>query len=89
MRELFNLDDPKSSKTQIQLAQMHSANRVTDTKLDEHIAFLYSTDMFGISDHDLLFTKEAVVAEEELNAAAEMGDAIQAKVYQDLTVCSG
>jgi hypothetical protein len=59
---------------------MHSASRITDTLLDEHVAFLYSTDIFGISDHDLLFTKEAVATEEELSAASEMSDVIQAKV---------
>ena len=59
---------------------MHSANRVSDEKLDEHLKFLDTTDIFGISDHDLLFTKEAVFTQEELIAAAEMGDAIQAKV---------
>ena len=74
------LDDPKSSNTQIQLEKMHSANRVSDTKLDEHVAFLYSTEIFGISDHDLLFTEEAVATQEELHAASEMGDVIKAKV---------
>jgi hypothetical protein len=80
LRELFVLDDHRQSKTQIQLEKMHSAHRVTDTSLDKHVAFLYSTDIFGISDHDLLFTKEAVATEEELSAASEMSDAIQAKV---------
>ena len=80
LRELFVLDNHRSSKTQIQLEKMHSASRITDTLLDEHVAFLYSTDIFGISDHDLLFTKEAVATEEELSAASEMSDVIQAKV---------
>ena len=44
------------------------------------IIFLYSTDIFGISDHHLLFTKEEVATEEELSAASEMGEVIQAKV---------
>lgn len=83
LRELFVLDDPKSSKTQIQLENMHSANRVSDTKLDEHVAFLYSTDIFGISDHDLMFSKEAVATQEELHAASEMDEVIQAKVSLD------
>ena len=69
---------------------MHSAHRVTDTLLDEHIAFLYSTDIFGLmftkchcffgEHHDLMFTKEAVATKEELSAASEMSDVIQAKV---------
>ena len=80
LRELFVLDDHRSSKTQMQLEKMHSQNRNTDTLLDAHVAFLYSTDIFGISDHDLLFTKEAVATEEELSAASEMSDVIQAKV---------
>ncbi|XP_028400404.1 DNA excision repair protein ERCC-6-like [Dendronephthya gigantea] len=80
LRELFVLDDHRSSKTQIQLEKMHSTHRVTDNLLDQHIAFLYSTDIFGISDHDLLFTKEAVATEDEISGSSEMNDAIQAKV---------
>ena len=80
LRELFVLDDHRSSKTQIQLEKMHSAHRVTDPLLDEHILFLYSTDIFGISDHNLLFTKEELASEEELSAASEMSEVIQAKV---------
>ena len=80
LRELFVLDDHRSSKTQIQLEKMHSAHRVTDPLLDDHILFLYSTDIFGISDHNLLFTKEAIATEEELSAASEMSEVIQAKV---------
>ncbi|XP_067932031.1 DNA excision repair protein ERCC-6-like isoform X3 [Watersipora subatra] len=56
--ELFQLDDTRVSRTQQQLEQMHSHQRVTDTALDEHIAFLYSCDMYGLSDHDLMFSKE-------------------------------
>ncbi|XP_071509102.1 uncharacterized protein [Diadema antillarum] len=59
LRELFVLDDPKSSRTQMQLEEMHAAQRKTDTELDAHIAFLYSLDIFGISDHDLMFSQEA------------------------------
>ncbi|XP_072164518.1 uncharacterized protein [Diadema setosum] len=59
LRELFVLDDPKSSRTQMQLEEMHAAQRKTDTELNAHIAFLYSLDIFGISDHDLMFSQEA------------------------------
>ena len=88
LRELFVLDDHRSSKTQVQLEKMHSAHRVSDTSLDAHIAFLYSTStIFGISDHDLMFTKEAVATEEELSAASEMSDVIQAKVTRGDDSC--
>jgi len=40
--ELFQLDNTRESKTQQQLEQMHAHQRVTDTALDEHIAYLYS-----------------------------------------------
>ncbi|XP_014678713.1 PREDICTED: DNA excision repair protein ERCC-6-like [Priapulus caudatus] len=56
--ELFSLDDPYTSTTQIQLEQMHSNQRKTYTELDEHVAFLYSLDIFGLSDHDLMFSQE-------------------------------
>ena len=45
--ELFQLDNPLESKTQQQLEQMHAHQRVTDTALDEHIAYLYSCRKFS------------------------------------------
>ncbi|XP_022086433.1 DNA excision repair protein ERCC-6-like [Acanthaster planci] len=59
LRDLFILDNPRVSTTQQALEEMHAAQRKTDTQLDEHIAFLYSLDMFGLSDHDLMFSQEA------------------------------
>ena len=40
--ELFQLDNPLESKTQQQLEQMHAHQRVTDTDLDNHLAYLNS-----------------------------------------------
>lgn len=77
---MFVLDDPRCSKTQLQLEQMHSVHRVSDTVLDEHIKFLQTTSIFGISDHDLLFTKEAVVTDEERSVVTEINDVIRAQV---------
>uniref|UniRef100_A0A3P8VUA2 DNA excision repair protein ERCC-6-like n=1 Tax=Cynoglossus semilaevis TaxID=244447 RepID=A0A3P8VUA2_CYNSE len=56
LKELFTLQDTRSSSTQLQLQAMHSMHRRTDPKLDEHIAHLYAMEMFGISDHDLMFS---------------------------------
>ncbi|KAH3764058.1 protein CHROMATIN REMODELING 24 [Pelomyxa schiedti] len=72
LRELFTFDDPTFSTTQQQLAALHS-NRVSYPELDEHLAFLQSLPVVaGLSDHDLLFTKEAIdnpnCAEEEINS---------------------
>ncbi|XP_032803057.2 DNA excision repair protein ERCC-6-like [Petromyzon marinus] len=64
LRELFILEDTKSSKTQIHLQGMHSAQRKSDTTLDEHIAYLHTLDMFGISDHDLMYSCEETNAED-------------------------
>eukprot|EP00276_Gloeochaete_wittrockiana_P011319 CAMPEP_0184645804 /NCGR_PEP_ID=MMETSP0308-20130426/2400_1 /TAXON_ID=38269 /ORGANISM="Gloeochaete witrockiana, Strain SAG 46.84" /LENGTH=1061 /DNA_ID=CAMNT_0027075225 /DNA_START=95 /DNA_END=3280 /DNA_ORIENTATION=+ len=59
LRDLFKIDDPNSSPTQLQLAELHAAQRISDPELDEHIAFVHShPSVFGISDHNLLFTKE-------------------------------
>ncbi|XP_071848208.1 uncharacterized protein [Apostichopus japonicus] len=66
LKELFLLDDPKRSKTQEQLEEMHSASRKSDTNLDSHIAFLHSLEsIYGISDHDLMFSQEAVKEDHE------------------------
>uniref|UniRef100_A0A8C6TB48 Excision repair cross-complementation group 6-like n=1 Tax=Neogobius melanostomus TaxID=47308 RepID=A0A8C6TB48_9GOBI len=59
LRELFTLEETKSSSTQLQLQTMHSRQRRTDAELDEHIAHLHAMEMFGISDHDLMFSVNA------------------------------
>ena len=42
LRDLFKLGDWRESETQQQLEEMHSANRVSDAYLDDHIEFLSS-----------------------------------------------
>lgn len=56
LKELFTLEDTRSSTTQMQLQALHSRHRRTDPELDEHIAHLHAMEMFGISDHDLMFS---------------------------------
>ncbi|OCT67216.1 DNA excision repair protein ERCC-6-like [Xenopus laevis] len=58
LKELFSLEDTRTSSTQIQLQNMHAAERKTDTRLDEHIAYLHTLQIFGISDHDLVYSNE-------------------------------
>ncbi|XP_025025693.1 DNA excision repair protein ERCC-6-like [Python bivittatus] len=58
LRELFVLKDTRRSLTQLQLESLHATQRNSDSTLDEHIAYLYSLEMFGISDHDLMYTAE-------------------------------
>ncbi|XP_015268465.1 PREDICTED: DNA excision repair protein ERCC-6-like [Gekko japonicus] len=58
LRELFTLGDTRSSTTQLQLQSLHGTQRKTDVQLDEHIAYLYSLEIFGLSDHDLMYTRE-------------------------------
>lgn len=59
LKELFTLEDPRMSTTQLQLQSMHAAHRRTDTELDEHIAFLHTLEIFGVSDHDLMYSQDA------------------------------
>ncbi|XP_071376064.1 DNA excision repair protein ERCC-6-like [Centroberyx affinis] len=56
LKELFTLQETRSSSTQMQLQSLHSRHRRTDPELDEHIAYLHTMEMFGISDHDLMFS---------------------------------
>lgn len=56
LKELFTLEDTRSSSTQMQLQAMHSRHRRTDPELDQHIAHLHAMEMFGISDHHLMFS---------------------------------
>ncbi|XP_069842841.1 DNA excision repair protein ERCC-6-like [Dendropsophus ebraccatus] len=65
LKELFSLEDTRTSSTQIQLQSMHSSQRKTDTNLDEHIAYLHTLPIFGISDHDLIYNHEISSHEEE------------------------
>ncbi|XP_037389297.1 DNA excision repair protein ERCC-6-like isoform X2 [Pygocentrus nattereri] len=65
LKELFTLEDAHSSSTQLQLQALHSQHRRSDPELDSHIAKLHRMEMFGISDHDLLFSKEAAEDEDD------------------------
>ncbi|XP_053276824.1 DNA excision repair protein ERCC-6-like [Pleuronectes platessa] len=58
LKELFSLEEPRSSSTQLQLQALHSRHRRTDPELDRHIARLHAMEIFGISDHDLMFSLE-------------------------------
>ncbi|XP_054435526.1 DNA excision repair protein ERCC-6-like [Pteronotus mesoamericanus] len=64
LRELFTIEDLQNSATQLQLQSLHAAQRRSDKKLDEHIAYLHSLGIAGISDHDLLYTRDLSVKEE-------------------------
>ncbi|OXB57145.1 hypothetical protein ASZ78_000546 [Callipepla squamata] len=80
LRELFTLEDTRTSTTQIQLQSLHATQRQTDVQLDEHIAYLHSLEMFGISDHDLIFTRE--VTHEEQAESEEAHRYIQQRVQK-------
>ncbi|KAI4888058.1 hypothetical protein NFI96_019627, partial [Prochilodus magdalenae] len=69
LKELFTLEDARSSSTQLQLQELHSQHRRSDPTLDSHIAELHRMEMFGISDHDLLFSKEAAADEDDAQDA--------------------
>ncbi|XP_028631629.1 DNA excision repair protein ERCC-6-like [Grammomys surdaster] len=64
LKELFTVGDLQNSATQMQLQCLHAAQRRSDKKLDEHIAYLHSLGIAGISDHDLMFTHDLSVKEE-------------------------
>lgn len=70
LRELFTLEDTQSSATQLQLQSLHATQRKTDSQLDEHIAYLHLLAIFGLSDHDLIYTHEAVHEDESENEEA-------------------
>ncbi|XP_027590106.1 DNA excision repair protein ERCC-6-like [Pipra filicauda] len=80
LRELFTLEDTRTSVTQIQLQSLHAMQRKSDTQLDEHIAYLHSLAMFGISDHDLIYTKDT--AHEEQVESEEAHEYIQRRVQK-------
>ncbi|XP_075553346.1 DNA excision repair protein ERCC-6-like [Dermacentor variabilis] len=59
LRELFALENPNYSGTQVQLSQMHSWNKDTNPALEDHIALLQMKNIFGVSHHDLMFSEES------------------------------
>ncbi|XP_046530109.1 DNA excision repair protein ERCC-6-like [Equus quagga] len=70
LRELFTIEDFQNSATQLQLQSLHAAQRRSDKKLDEHIAYLHSLGIAGISDHDLMYTRD-LSDKEELDVIEE------------------
>ncbi|XP_025069036.1 DNA excision repair protein ERCC-6-like [Alligator sinensis] len=80
LRELFTLENARLSATQVQLQSLHANQRESDLTLDEHIAYLYSLEMFGISDHDLMYTQE--IAHEEQAENQEAYQYIQQRVQK-------
>uniref|UniRef100_A0A8C5LGM6 DNA excision repair protein ERCC-6-like n=1 Tax=Jaculus jaculus TaxID=51337 RepID=A0A8C5LGM6_JACJA len=70
LRELFTIEDFQNSATQLQLQCLHAAQRRSDEELDDHIAYLHSVGIAGISDHDLMYTHDLSV-KEELNVIEE------------------
>ncbi|KAM4819413.1 DNA excision repair protein ERCC-6-like [Thomomys bottae] len=70
LRELFTIEDLQYSVTQLQLQSLHAAQRRSDEKLDEHITYLHSLGIAGISDHDLMYTHD-VSTKEELDVIEE------------------
>ncbi|XP_073495720.1 DNA excision repair protein ERCC-6-like [Phyllobates terribilis] len=83
LKELFSLENTQTSSTQIQLQNMHSSQRKTDTHLDEHIAYLHTLPIFGISDHDLIYTHEVSSQDEDNEYETEQeGQYIQERVQK-------
>ncbi|XP_029019562.1 DNA excision repair protein ERCC-6-like isoform X2 [Betta splendens] len=80
LKELFTLEDTRCSSTQLQLQALHSRHRWTDPELDEHIAHLHGMDMFGISDHDLMFSLD--VNQEEAPENLEEHQYIEGRVQK-------
>uniref|UniRef100_A0A8C2WD53 DNA excision repair protein ERCC-6-like n=1 Tax=Chinchilla lanigera TaxID=34839 RepID=A0A8C2WD53_CHILA len=64
LRELFTVEDLQNSATQLQLQSLHAAQRSSDKNLDEHITYLQTLGIAGISDHDLIYTHDLSVKEE-------------------------
>ncbi|KAG9444104.1 hypothetical protein H6P81_015444 [Aristolochia fimbriata] len=67
LRELFRLPDQgfDVSLTQKQLQEEHDAQHTMDDSLRNHIKFLESQGIAGVSHHSLLFSKTAPVTEIE------------------------
>ncbi|TGZ62297.1 hypothetical protein CRM22_007509 [Opisthorchis felineus] len=70
LRELFSLGDPRISTTQQQLVALHKeAEKWSDETIRPHLLYLTGQDhkdtVFGLSFHDLLFSRKEAVQHEE------------------------
>ena len=73
LREVFQLRDHRWSVTQRQLAQLHPPHlRRSYPQLEAQLSFLlqHKEEVFGLSDHDLLFNEEAPSHNNPAGAAA-------------------
>ena len=76
LREVFQLRDHRFSVTQRQLAQLHPPHhRRSYPQLEEQLTFLtqQKEEVFGLSDHDLLFNEEPTPHDHHAGAAAGAG----------------
>ncbi|XP_047393117.1 DNA excision repair protein ERCC-6-like [Sciurus carolinensis] len=80
LRELFKIEDFQNSATQLQLQFLHAAQRRSDKKLDEHIAYLHTLGIAGISDHDLMYTCD--LSDKEVFDVIEESQYIQQRVQK-------
>ncbi|XP_055520965.1 DNA excision repair protein ERCC-6-like [Leucoraja erinacea] len=65
LRELFVLEDPMRSSTQLQLHSMHGSPRQAGPGHSQHLAFLRSLPMFGVTDHGLVHGRDGAPDEDE------------------------
>ncbi|XP_072917529.1 DNA excision repair protein ERCC-6-like isoform X2 [Hemitrygon akajei] len=64
LRELFVLEDPRYSNTQRQLQTLHAGQWGTDAVLEQHITFLHSLPVFGVTRHNLVHLQDVAPDEE-------------------------
>ncbi|KAG2373721.1 hypothetical protein C9374_011810 [Naegleria lovaniensis] len=73
LQEMFTLKDTTISKTCKRLNNIHKDERKDAPGLADHIKFLEDLDgLIGISDHDVLFQKEADDVDEDLALQEEL-----------------
>jgi hypothetical protein len=77
LEDLFRLESTTTSATQQDLHKLHSQQRKSDDHLEEHIKFLQTIGVYGLSDHDLLFTKQARAVESTAEARQKARQAVQ------------
>mgnify|MGYP006940041632 CR=1 FL=1 len=57
LSEIFQLNDPRVSQTQLQLEKFHQATTKSNhASLHQFLPFATNDDIFGVSDHDLLYS---------------------------------
>eukprot|EP00794_Sanderia_malayensis_P018573 gene18573-20435_t len=86
LRDLFILEDPRECITYGILEELHPRQHVLSPTIKQHFDFLNSLGIYGISDHCLLYSKEAVTIDNDNDHSTDVEIIERAKRAEELVL---